>query len=158
MRKVVANTTPLIALADVGQLELLHQLYGEILIPSAVLSEVLSEPAKTQVHTADWIKVIDIQNLTSKSLFSARLHLGEIEVILLAQEQEADLVLMDDNAAKKTAKFLGLNVTGTLGILIRSKKEGLITAVKPIMENLIADGLYVDDKTRKMVLQAACEE
>ena len=80
MRKVVANTTPLIALADVGQLNLLHQLYGEILIPSAVQSEVLSEPAKTQVNAADWIKVIDIQNPPHKSMFNARLHSNEKEI------------------------------------------------------------------------------
>jgi len=158
MRKVVANTTPLIALAGIGRLELLHLLYGEIYIPSAVLSEIESEPAKTQVTMADWIKVIEVHGVASRSLFSARLHIGEIEVILLAQEQMADLVLMDDNAAKKTAKFLGLSVAGTLGVLIRAKKEGLIREVKPIMEDLIADGLYVDNKIRKMVLKASSEE
>ncbi len=58
MRKVVSNTTPLIALSDIGQLELLHRLYGEILIPEAVFNEVESEPARTMVSNAEWIKRI----------------------------------------------------------------------------------------------------
>ena len=62
MRKVVANTTPLIALADIGQLELLHHLYGEILIPAAVMDEIESEPARTLVTNADWIKQISIND------------------------------------------------------------------------------------------------
>jgi predicted nucleic acid-binding protein len=53
MRKVIVNTTPIIALADIGYLNLLKELYGEILIPEAVLSEIISEPAHTLVkHTS----------------------------------------------------------------------------------------------------------
>ena len=55
MRKVVTNTTPLIALADIGQLELLHHLYEEILIPGAVMDEIISEPARTLVTNAKWM-------------------------------------------------------------------------------------------------------
>ena len=51
--------------------------------------------------------------------------------MILAREQNADLVIMDDNAAKKTAKFLGLNVTGTLGILLKAKMEGYLEMVEP---------------------------
>jgi predicted nucleic acid-binding protein len=62
-------------------------------------------------------------------MFSARLHAGEVDVMILAQEAGAGLVLMDDNAAKKTAKFMGLNVTGTFGVLLRGKREGIIDSV-----------------------------
>lgn len=78
-------------------------------------------------------------------------------MIRLAQEQKADLLLMDDNAAKKTAKFIGMSVTGSLGVLIKAKKEGLIPEVKPMMEALIQDGLYVDETIQKMVLEASGE-
>lgn len=156
MRKVVANTTPLIALADIGQLELLHQLYGEIFIPTAVLNEIESEPAKTRVKNADWIKVVEVSQENNYE-FSSRLHAGEIAVIRLAQEQNADLLLMDDNAAKKTAKFIGLTVTGSFGVLIKAKKEGFIKEVKPLMNALIQDGLYVDEEVRNMVLKVAEE-
>ena len=65
---------------------------------------------------------------------------------------------MDDNAAKKTAKYLGHNVTGSLGILVKAKKSGLIGNVGISMDKLIEDGLYVDQKTRQMVLKMAEEE
>lgn len=54
------------------------------------------------------------------------LHAGAVEVMILAQEQKADLVIIDDNAAKKTAKYLGLTVTGTLGILLKAKRQGVV--------------------------------
>ena len=57
MRKVIVNTTPIIALADIGYLDLLQKLYTEIIIPEAVHAEILSEPACSQVSAADWIKV-----------------------------------------------------------------------------------------------------
>lgn len=77
--------------------------------------------------------------------------------MILAQEQNADLVIMDDNTAKKTAKFMGLNVTGTLGVLLRTKKEGYIDLIEPIINELINDGLYVSDVVREYVLKEAGE-
>ncbi len=64
---------------------------------------------------------------------------------------------MDDNAAKKTAKFLGMTVTGTLGVLIKAKREGYIEAIKPAMEALIADGLFISEQVRNYVLEEAGE-
>ena len=158
MRKVVANTTPIIALADIGQLDLLRQLYGEIIIPTAVLDEIISEPARRKVGESDWIIVESVSNAEQKRLFKSRLHEGEVEVMLLAQEQHADLVIIDDNAAKKTAKFLGINVTGTMGILIRAKQNGLIDEVKPLIEELLDKGLYIGQEVVDMVLEAAGEK
>ena len=158
MRKVVSNTTPLIALADIGQLELLKRLYEEVYIPDAVMAEIESEPARTLVEKAPWIKKITIKNPEKKALFRSRLHAGEVEAIILAEEIGAELLIMDDNAAKKTAKYLGYSVTGSLGILVKSKQKGYIENVGTIMDRLVEDGLYVDQKTRQMVLKMAGEE
>ena len=157
MRKVVVNTTPLIALAGIGQLELLHQLYGEIMIPKAVLDELESEPAHSLVLKADWIQKKAIEHPERKDLFRARLHSGEVEVMILSEEESADLVIMDDNTAKKTAKFLGWNVTGTLGILVKAKQDSLIKKVAPLIQSLIDDGFFVDAKTKILVLRNAGE-
>ncbi len=157
MRKVVSNTTPLIALADIGQLDLLRKLYEEIYIPESVFKEIQSEPAKTAVASSKWIKIITIEKIEERKLFRAKLHTGEVDVMILAEEMKADLLLMDDNAAKKTAKFLGMNVTGTLGVLIRAKREGYITAVKPLLDALTADGLYISEIVYNQVLEVAGE-
>lgn len=73
----MANTTPLIALANINRLELLHELYGDIIIPQAVMDEIIREPAKQQVRRATWIKVESIQDISQKDIFRARLHAGE---------------------------------------------------------------------------------
>ena len=158
MRKVIVNTTPIIALADIGYLNLLKELYGEILIPEAVLSEIISEPAHTLVKQSDWIKVKKAPIQSQKNSFSTRLHAGEIEVITLAQECSADLLILDDNMAKKTAKYLGLTGTGTMGVLLRAKREGHIEKVKPIVDRLIADGLFISSTVKEYVLSQAGEQ
>ena len=157
MPKVVVNTTPLIALANIGKLDLLKQLYGEIYIPNAVLWEIKSEPAKSMVKNSAWIKTTSVSNHSDTGLFRAKLNAGEVEVMMLAKEQNADFVIMDDNPAKKTAKFMGLKVTGTLGVLLKAKKEGLIERVEPILNSIIADGFYIASDIRQMVLEEAGE-
>ena len=158
MLKVIANTTPIIALADIGQLELLHKLYGRIILPTAVLNEIKSEPARSIVAEAsDWIKVRPVLNDVQKSFFRARLHAGEIEVMILAQEMDADVVILDDNTAKKTAASLGLPVTGTLGILLLAKAQGLISGVSPILRDLEADGFFISPSVKTFVLKKANE-
>ena len=157
MRKVVVNTTPLIALSDIGLLPLLHLLYGEIYIPLAVLNELQSEPARSLVSNAEWIHTVEIRSTDKQSMFRAKLHAGEVEAMILAEELHADLIIMDDNAAKKTAKFLGFQVAGTLGVLLKAKQRNHIDKVSPFLNQLVSDGLYIDEKTRTMVLQAAKE-
>lgn len=77
--------------------------------------------------------------------------------MILAREAGADLVLMDDNAAKKTAKFMGLNVTGTFGVLLRAKREGIIDSVRELVDAIIADGFQASKGLRKLVLKKAGE-
>ena len=157
MRKVISNTTPLIGLADIGCFDVLQKLYKEIMIPAAVHEEVKSEPARTLVRNSDFIHVYPVKDSQSRKMFSSRLHAGEVEVMLLAEERQADLLIMDDNAAKKTAKFLGFKVTGTLGILLKAKKEGHINAIKPLVEKLQETGFYVSPKVKQYVLEEANE-
>ncbi len=84
-----------------------------------------SDSACQQIkNNLDWIHVCKIKNENEKKMYRAKLHAGEVEVMILAQEDEKeDLLIIDDNSAKKTAKFLGLKVTGSLGILLKAKKE-----------------------------------
>lgn len=157
MPRVVANTTPLIALAKQDRLDILQRLYGELLIPEAVISEVKYEPARSRVREASWIRVLPVEDTERRRLFSARLHSGEVDVMILARETDADLVLMDDNAAKKTAKFLGFNVTGTFGVLLRAKREGIIDSVRELVDAIIADGFHASPELRRLVLKKANE-
>lgn len=117
MHKVVVNSTPFIVLCGIGKLDILQKLYHEIFIPKAVYHEVtaVKDSACQQIKNAgNWIHVESIQDYTEKKMYKAKLHEGEVEVMILAQERQAGLVIIDDNAAKKTAKYLGLTVTGVV--------------------------------------------
>ena len=161
MRKVVVNSTPLIILGNVGELAVLKSLYGEIIIPQAVFDEVTkkNDAAKNLLEkNSDWIKIFAVKDKSDRKIYQAKLHDGEVEVMMLAKEISADLLIIDDNAAKKTAKFLGFQVTGTLGVLLRAKSEKIIPEVKPILEKMQAKNFYVSEEIRDWVLKVADEK
>ncbi|MCC8050659.1 MAG: DUF3368 domain-containing protein [Clostridiales bacterium] len=160
MRKVIVNSTPLIVLCGIGQLKLLRELYGEIYIPKAVYQEVTvkTDSACLQLKNEEsWIHVAEIKDTGEKKMYKAKLHDGEVEVMILAQEMKADLVILDDNAAKKTAKYLGLTVTGTLGVLIKAKQEGYVRQIYPLLTVMKRKGFYVSETVERMVLEKSNE-
>ena len=91
-------------------------------------------------------------------MYRARLHAGEVEVMILAQELNADLVLLDDNTAKKTAAYLGLHVAGTLGVLLFAKESGLIPKIAPVLSDLENDGFFMSNTIKSLILKKAGEE
>lgn len=161
MRKVIVNSTPLIILGNAECLQILKSVYGEISIPRAVYNEVTAkeDSACSQIkQNLDWIHIEDIKNELGKRMYQAKLHAGEVEVMILAQEKNADLVIIDDNTAKKTAKFLGLAVTGTLGVLIKAKKLGIVDSVKSIIDKIRENGFFVTDEIYNFVLEQTKEK
>lgn len=160
MRKVIVNSTPLIVLSGGGELDLLKKLYREVSIPEAVYREVAAKKDSVCMQVigeSDWIHIEKIRDRSEKKMYKAKLHDGEVEVMILAQEKQADLVVIDDNAAKKTAKYLGLMVTGTIGVLIKAKKLGHLDAVRPVLNEIKENGFYISTALEKMVLEQAGE-
>ena len=161
MPRVIVNSTPLIVLSNINHLSLLQKLYKDIYIPQAVFDEVTakSDSACQQIkNNLDWIHVCKIKNENEKKMYRAKLHAGEVEVMILAQEDEKeDLLIIDDNSAKKTAKFLGLKVTGSLGILLKAKKEALISEVTPLLNELMQNRFYITPQILDLVKKEAGE-
>lgn len=158
MRKVIVNSTPLIVLGNAGLLEILQKLYGRILVPEAVYQEVTAKDdaaGMILLNGADWLRIEEVQNKSDARIFSSRLHAGEVEVMLLAREQKADLLIIDDNAAKSTAKYLGMKVTGSLGVLLRAKQMGIIPDINDAMDQIILNGFYVSEELRKHIILLA---
>ena len=91
------------------------------------------------------------------SLMRARLHEGEVEAIMLARSIGSDLVILDDNAAKKVAKHLGMGVTGTLGVIVRAKQKGYLDEVAPVLDELDAIGFYASERIKALALSRAGE-
>lgn len=99
-----------------------------------------------------------IKNEEAKKLFVTSLHKGEVEVMILAKEIKADICIIDDLLARKYAKYYGLQITGTIGIILKAKKLGIITEIRPIMNELIDSDIYIDKKLYNKALKIAGEK
>lgn len=91
-------------------------------------------------------------------MFKTQLHDGEVEVMILAKEKNADIVIIDDANAKKHTKYLNLPVTGTLGVLIKAKRLGYINELKPIIQEMIDKNIYISENLMKICLKQVNEE
>jgi predicted nucleic acid-binding protein len=156
---VIANNTPLVAFWSISRLDILHSLFEEILIPPAVQDEFLLPAYGSRfesLHSASWIKVVHLSRPNAADAF-AGLDRGEAEVIALAQEQDASLVLIDEKRARRYAARMSLPVSGTLGVLLLAKQAGLIETVRPLISGLIETGLYIHQDLVDEILLLAGE-
>lgn len=155
---VVSNTTPLIALAGVGLLDLLPSLYGDIWIPQAVFREYdlgrATHPGSPDLAQVPWIVVHQVRLHPS---VPPALDPGEREALSLALAQPVRLVLIDELRARRVAAQLGLPLTGSLAVLLEAKQHGLLTAIAPIIDQMIAQGRRISPTLRRHVLDLANE-
>jgi predicted nucleic acid-binding protein len=137
---VVSDTSPILSLALIGQLELLRDLYGTILIPGAVRSEISAADQNDarDVDRAEWIITRSIVPDVVLKLLLREVDQGEAEAIGLALQSNADVLLIDERKARHLAAYLELGVVGLLDVLQEAKQRQLITSVKPILDDLIA--------------------
>ncbi|MBE8714507.1 DUF3368 domain-containing protein [Sphingobacterium hungaricum] len=159
MPKVVSNTTPILSLLKISKLHLLHDLYEIITIPEAVFLEIeAGKHLKSYINLVElkWIEIKKINNLQSLDFFFD-LDYGEAEVLVLAKELEADLVILDENLGRRYAQQLGLNVTGTLGVLLKAKQRNLIKSVRECLLELIENNVWISPAICDKVLQLANE-
>jgi predicted nucleic acid-binding protein len=160
-RIVVTNSTPVIALSSIYRLELLKDLYGEIIIPKAVHDEVMAKKDSVSqlalVQANDWIITKIVINSEAKKFFKVQLHEGEVEVMLLGKELKANLLIIDDYLAREYAKYLDFEITGTLGVILKAKEKRIIGEIKPLLSDLIDNGIYIGNKLFQDVLKLAEE-
>lgn len=158
---VVSNSGPLIALATIGRLNLLKELFGQVCIPQAVYEEVVvhgkGEPGAREVDETEWVKTVEVKDRLAVSLLREELAAGESEAIVQAQELNACYVLIDDRIARRKARLIGLRMTGTLGVLLMAKDAGLIRAVKPILDELRQTDFRMSSRVYQSVLTEANE-
>jgi predicted nucleic acid-binding protein len=153
---IIADSSPLISLAIIEQLELLPQLYQRVLLPPAVWEEItvqgLGLPGAEAVSQAKWLEIEAPLPMLSKQL-SILVDYGEAEAISLAQSTPNSIVLLDDARARRIAERLDIPRIGTLGILRRAKKAGLIAEMQGYIEQLRNNGIYI----RPSILRQCCE-
>ncbi len=131
---VVSDSTPLITLMKAGRLDILKSLFGEVLLPEAVFSEVTSNYSYRDeadiIRGSAFIKVVKVTNLDRVAFLQrvTGLDRGESEAIIFADESKADLLLMDEAAGRKVAHNMSLRMTGSVGVLLRAYQTGLLSA------------------------------
>jgi predicted nucleic acid-binding protein len=158
---VVADATPLIALAKLERLTLLSELFGAIVIPQAVYDEVVSNtpnrPGSLEVRQATWIQVQAITNQAKLADLLADLDLGEAEALVLAEELHADWILLDESKARLIAQISGLKFIGTIGLLLLAKQTGTITMLRPLLDELRAKNFHLSQKLYQATIDKAGE-
>lgn len=129
---VVSDTTPIISLIKIDKLDILKEMFGEVQIPEAVFDELTSnvlfrEEAKA-VIVCDYIKKMPVENMKSVDLLkrSTNLDAGESEAIVLADSLGDSILLIDEAKGRRIAKNMGLNIMGTIGILLVAYEDGLL--------------------------------
>ena len=160
-KKIVVNTSPWIALSLCGEISLLNILYSEVYIPFAVKEEIMTGGEKSigvcELRASSWVKIEKIIDAEKVRLLH-ELDQGEAEVIILAKEKGIKYVLIDEKVARLQANVLGLKVVGTLGLLLKAKKKGLIPAVKPLIQKILEHGIWIKDEIVKGILKESGEE
>ncbi len=156
--KTVSNTTPIISLSAIGKIEILQDVFHEIIISQAVYEEIKAKK-EFGYHSVDldFIKVQSIQTKNHELLLSDRLDLGEAETIILAKEITADNVIIDESLGYTVAKDYNLNVIRTLSILLKAKEENIISEVKPLIEEMISKGRWYSKRVYYSFLEKAGE-
>jgi len=150
----VVNASPLIVLAKISQIHLLPELCGDIIVPNAVVAEINiapdDDPAKLWMvnERARWIR--DVEQV-DPVIAAWDLGLGESHVLTWAYQHLGYQAILDDRAAKTAALALRIPVRGTLGVILLAKREGKITAAKPLFDQLVQAGLRVSAE----ILEAA---
>jgi predicted nucleic acid-binding protein len=165
MRWVITDSSVLIHLTKIGQLDLLRRLFGEIVITPSIWREVVERgdlrvgvSEVSQARTSGWIKVVAPTNDALLLLLKRELDDGESEAIALAVEKRADLVLLDEGEARRIADLYGLAKTGVIGILIRAKREGHIASLKgELLKLRTLGGFWIDESLYHIAL-AVCGE
>jgi predicted nucleic acid-binding protein len=157
---VVANNTPLVALSTLDRLGLLRDLFGEVLIPEAVRDEFLAiDRASREAMLAavsPGISMVAVQD-RRRALAYFGLDRGESEVLALAEERNARLVLIDEWKGRQYAKRLGFPLTGTVGVLLLAKEQGLVTSIAELLADLENNGFRLGAALVSGALETAGE-
>lgn len=158
---IVINTSPLLALAACSQLELLARLHPRVIVPSAVITELERGQAGTKLLALEaerpaWLEIVDLTSAPS-SLLEAYLDAGEAAVITLALELGIQRVVIDERRARTVARTMKLEVVGSIGVLLRAKREGMIAEVRPSIEAMQAAGIRLSERLLEFALQEAGE-
>lgn len=149
---IIADASPLIGLDRIGQVDLLRRLYATILVPPAVAREI-----GPTLAVLPWVEEVVLTRPLDSRIVLASLGDGESEAIGLAMETDARQIVLDDGPGRRLARRLSMPVIGTGGLLRTAKERGLVPAIGPILDALIATDFRISADVCRSLLVAVGE-
>ena len=150
--KRIVNASPLVFLAREGLLEMLSQGGFDVVVPEAVLREIrahgASDPTVVAIGRASWLATAPARSIPPE-VAAWDLGPGESAVLALAMAEPGATVVIDDRDARRCARSLMVPLIGTLGLVLRARKEGLIPEARAVVERLRESGMYLSDQVVK---------
>lgn len=160
MGKAISNTLPLLYLYRIGVLDWLGRLFEEVWVPAAVIFELEEGRRRGYdvpcVSDYAWVKQVNPRTMPSEWLV-LDLGRGELATIALALEHPEHVVLLDNWLARRTARAAGIEVWGTLRVLLEAKERGLTKRLAPYVERLVDAGMWLSVDIRHRILRLAGE-
>ena len=128
-KTIISDTSCFIILTNIGELELLQKVYNFVV----TTTDIANEFGET---LPDWVGIETVKDKYRQQLLEMQIDKGESSAIALALEMEDCTIILDDYKARKIADKLGLKFTGTIGVIIKAKLNGIIPSIKPILEKI----------------------
>jgi predicted nucleic acid-binding protein len=147
---IISDTSCLILLDKIQELDLLRRLFGQILTTQIVAEEFGGK-------LPEWVLIRNPKDKTNQSVLEISLDAGEASAIALAMEQEDCLVIIDELKGRKIAKRLGLAITGTLGVIIQAKRSGHVALVRPLLARIKQTDFRLNEQLEDSILKQAGE-
>jgi predicted nucleic acid-binding protein len=149
-KTIVSDTSCLIVLTNIGELDLLQKFYGQVITTAEVareFGEMLPE----------WIEIKAPTDKYRQRILELQIDKGEASAIALALEISDSLIILDDQKARKVAEKLGLEITGTIGVIIKAKLRGIIPSIKPFLSKIRRTDFRLSDVHERQALKEAAE-
>ena len=128
-KTIISDTSCFIILTNIDELELLHKVYGQITTTPEIIAEY-GDPLP------EWVEIATVTDKYKQQLLEMQIDKGESSAIALAMETPNSTLILDDIKARKIAQQLGLTYTGTIGVIIKAKLQGIIPTIKPILAKI----------------------
>lgn len=150
-KTIISDTSCFIILSKIGALELLHKVYGEII----TTIDIAIEFGET---LPNWVEIRPVNDISKQQLLELQIDKGESSAIALALEIPNSTIILDDYKARKIASKLGLNFTGTIGVIIKAKQKGIIASIKPILDKIKLNNFRISIEIELQALKEANEQ
>jgi predicted nucleic acid-binding protein len=147
---IISDTSCFIVLSNIGELHLLQRLYGEVITTPEIAREYGGE-------LPDWVNIREASDKSRQKILESQIDIGESSAMALAMEISDSTLILDDYKARKIASRLGLKFTGTVGVIIKAKKRGLIPLIKPLLERIKQTDFRMSEELETLALIEAGE-